>query len=244
MRNIKLVIEYDGTHFSGWQIQLKRRTVQEVLEKALKQILQEKIRVIGSGRTDSGVHALGQVANFHTASKMPVAGIQRALNAILPDDIVIHKAEEASPGFHSRFKAKSKIYRYVILNRPHRSTRDNRFAYFYPWKLDVGLMRREAGYLLGKKDFKSFQAADKKHRASRRHLKNISIRRQGDFIYIDIESGGFLYKMCRNIVGTLIEIGRGKLEKGSIKDILKRKNRKIAGPTALAQGLTLLEVKY
>jgi tRNA pseudouridine38-40 synthase len=244
MRNIKLTIEYAGTHFHGWQIQPKRRTVQEILEKTLRQILREKILLIGSGRTDSGVHALGQVANFKTRSKMAVKDIQCALNALLPEDIVIIHAEEVALKFHSRFDAKSKIYRYAILNRKVRSTRDNRFAYFYPGKLNVNLMRREAGHLLGEKDFRSFQAADKKHRASRRDIKGIRITRKGDFIYIDIESSGFLYKMARNIVGTLIEIGRGRFVRGSLKAILSQKNRKLAGPTAPAKGLTLLKVRY
>lgn len=269
MRNIKLTLEYDGTNFNGWQTQSrpkgqwprakssllahrsklighssKLRTIQQSLESALSGILSEKIKVTGSGRTDSGVHALGQVANFKTKSGMHAADIKRALNAVLPEDIAIHKVEEAPPDFHSRFGAKSKIYRYCILNRQHRSTRDNRFAYFYPWKLNLNLMKQEARYLLGKKDFKSFQAADKKFRPATRLLKNLRISKKGDFIYIDIESQGFLYKMARNIVGTLIEIGRGKLPKGSLPLILKSKDRKLAGPTAPACGLTLMEVKY
>ena len=190
------------------------------------------------------MHALGQVANFHTKSKMPVADIKRALNAVLPEDVVIHKTEQAPMKFHARFGAQSKIYRYAILNRQHRSTRDNRFAFFYPWKLNLNLMRQEARHLLGKRNFKSFQAADKKLRPAQRHLKDICVRKKGDFIYIDIESRGFLYKMARNIVGTLIEIGRGKLPAGSLPHILKSKDRKLAGPTAPACGLTLLEVKY
>jgi len=266
MRNIKLTIEYDGTHFCGWQTQKRKaqsekrktkiairnthhsirnlRTVQETLEHALSRIINERIKVIGSGRTDSGVHALGQVANFKTKSRMPVADIKRALNAVLPQDLVIHKAEEAPPNFHARFGAKSKIYRYAILSRQHRSTRDQCFSYFFPWKLNLNLMRQEARHLLGKKDFKSFQAADKKLRPATRSLKNLRIVKKVDFIYIDIESQGFLYKMVRNIVGTLIEVGRARLPRGSIKNILRQKDRKTAGPTAPACGLTLLEVKY
>jgi len=266
-RNIKLTIEYDGTNFAGWQTQLCNvesvkckaknlvthytlhitphlRTVQQELESALSRILSEKIRAYGSGRTDSGVHALGQVANFKTKSRMPVVDIKRALNAVLPTDMVIHKAEEAALKFHARFSAKSKIYRYAILNRPHRSTRNQRFAYFYPWKLNLNLMRREAKSLLGRNDFKSFQAVDKKLRPATRLLKYLHIHKKGDLIYIDIESQGFLYKMARNIVGTLIEVGKGRLPKGSMKSILKFKDRKLAGPTAPACGLTLLEVKY
>ncbi|MDP3143668.1 MAG: tRNA pseudouridine(38-40) synthase TruA [Candidatus Omnitrophota bacterium] len=252
MRNIKLIIEYDGTNFNGWQVQkvesrkskVKIRTVQETLEQALKQILQEKIKLAGSGRTDSGVHALGQVANFKTKSRMPVVDIKRALNAVLPEDIVIHKVEEAALKFHARFKAKSKIYRYAILNRSYRSTRENNFSFFYPRNLNLNLMCQEAKHLVGNKDLKSFQATDKKDRSSRRIIKNIRIHKKGDFIFIDIESNGFLYKMARNIAGTLIEVGRGKLPVGSLPLILKSKDRKTAGPTAPACGLTLLEVKY
>lgn len=259
MRNIKLIIEYDGTDFHGWQVQRLKahrpkdairttpyalRTVQEVLEKTLKQILQEKIRLTGSGRTDSGVHALGQVANFKTRSKMAAKDIQRALNALLPSDIVIARAKAVPLNFHSRFGARSKTYRYAILNRPCRSTRDNRFAYFYPWPLDLKAMRQAARYLAGKKDFKSFQAADKKLRSSVREIKSLRIIRSNDFIYIVIESTGFLYKMARNIAGTLIEIGRGRFPAVAARDMLRKKDRRLSGPTAPACGLTLIKVRY
>ncbi len=237
----------------GWQAQRLRtphsklrtiRTIQETLESALKQVLQEKVKVIGSGRTDSGVHALAQVANFKTNSRMPVKDIKRALNAVLPLDIAIQKAEEASLDFHSRFAVKSKIYRYTLLNSQSRSVFSRNFYHFYPYKLNIFAMRRAAKLLIGKKDFKSFQSSDKKARHSKKTVKNLSIKKQGNFIHFDIEADGFLYKMVRSIIGTLLEVGRGKLKPKEISRILSGKNRKFAGPTAPAKGLALLKVIY
>ncbi len=251
MRNIKLTLEYDGTNYVGWQTQLAKgkwqianRTVQETIEKALKKILVEKVYLIGSGRTDSGAHALGQVANFKTKSNLPISDIKRALNAVLPPDIAIQKAEEVSLDFHSRFAVKNKIYRYTILNSPQRSVGLRNFYYHYPYKLNLSAMRQAGKLLSGKKDFKSFQASDKKERRSKKTIKNLSLKKQGDFIHFDIEADGFLYKMVRSIVGTLIEVGRGKLQPREIPRILRRKNRKFAGPTVPAKGLALLKVIY
>jgi tRNA pseudouridine38-40 synthase len=253
MRNIKLTLEYDGTNFCGWQTQRLRtpnsklrtkRSVQETIEQALRQILQEKVKVIGSGRTDSGAHAVGQVANFKTNSRLPAADIKRALNAVLPQDIAIQKAEEAPINFHSRFDVKSKVYGYAILNSPVRSVLQRNFYYQFPYKLNLSAMKQSAKLLLGKKDFKSFQVGDKKLRSSRRHIKNVFLKKQGDFIRLEIEADGFLYKMVRSIVGTLLEVGRGKLNPKDVQAILSRKNRKFAGPTAPAKGLALLKVIY
>jgi len=258
MRNIKLTIEYDGTEFVGWQTQRRAnhtkrytlhaircsRTIQETLESALKQILQEKVKLIGSGRTDSGVHALGQVANFKTKSKLSVSDIKRALNAVLPPDIAIKEAKEAAINFHSRFDAKSKIYRYTLLNSQTRKVAERHFYFFYPYRLNLTAMRSATEFLKGKKDFKSFQSSNKKQRTSKRTVKNLSIKREGDFIHFEIEADGFLYKMVRTIVGTLLEVGRGKLKPQEILGILSRKNRKFSGPTAPPNGLTLVKVIY
>lgn len=245
MRNIKLTIEYDGSRYAGWQVQGKKsRTIQETLEKALARILHKRLRVIGSGRTDAGVHAKGQVANFKTDSGMALGRLRGALNAVLPDDISIIRLDEAALDFHSRFSARSKVYRYTILNRPSRPAISRDAAYFFPYPLDLRLMREEAKLLLGRHDFKSFQAADKRERGSARAIKKLVISRDKDFIHIDIEADGFLYNMVRNIAGTLIEIGRGKLPRGSMKKILLLKNRRFAGPTLPAKGLCLLEVKH
>jgi tRNA pseudouridine38-40 synthase len=246
MRNLKLEIEYDGTNYAGWQVQApqRKKSIQEVLEKTLRKILQEKIRLIVSGRTDAGTHALAQTANFKTNSGISADKLRKGLNALLPDDISISKVEEVASNFHSRFDAKSKIYRYCLLNRPHPSAVLRNTVYFYPYPLDIKLMQKESRALVGRHDFRSFQAADKKERGSIRTIKELKISRKGDFINIDIEADGFLYNMVRNIVGTLVEIGRGRFKKGSLRRILLAKDRKIAGPTLPARGLCLLKVKY
>jgi len=245
MRNIKLTIEYAGTNYAGWQVQNKKyRTIQGMLEKALQKILQKRVKVIGSGRTDAGVHALGQVANFKTNSGITLEKLQRGLNAVLPDDIAVIKTGEVGLDFHSRFSAKSKVYRYTILNRPSRPAILRDMVYFFPYLLDLKLMRKDAEILLGRHDFKSFQAADKKERDAVRTIEKLKVTRGKDFVYIDIEADGFLYNMVRNIVGTLIEIGRGKLPEGSMEKILLAKNRRLAGPTVAARGLTLVKVTY
>jgi tRNA pseudouridine38-40 synthase len=244
MRNIRLEIEYEGTHYCGWQVQRKTNSIQEVIEKSLKKILQEKVRLIGSGRTDAGVHALAQVANFKTNSGIDLAKLQKALNGLLPDDIVIRKIRQVDPDFHSRFDAESKAYRYTILNRNYPGALLKNTVYFYPYSLDVRLMQRESRVLLGKHNFKSFQASDKEDRSAVRTIKKINITREGDLIRIDIEADGFLHKMVRNIAGTLIEIGRGRFPVGSLGKILNSRDRKLAGPTVPAKGLCLRKVKY
>jgi tRNA pseudouridine38-40 synthase len=245
MRNLKLTIEYDGTDYAGWQVQhAKTKTVQEETEKTLRKILQEKIRLIGSGRTDAGVHALAQVANFKTSKDIAPEKLRRALNGLLPQDIAVTKVAEVSADFHSRFAAKAKVYRYTILNRGYPSALLRNKVYFYSYPLDIKLMQREAKVLVGKHNFRAFQAADKKERNPVRTIKKLKIYRIKDLIHIELEADGFLYNMARNIAGTLLEIGRGKFPKGSLKRILLSRNRKIAGPTAPARGLTLIKVKY
>jgi len=244
--NIRLTIAYDGTKYAGWQVQKNANTVQSEIEKALRKILREKVRLIGVGRTDSGVHAKAYVANFASSKGFPQSKVPNALNAILPKDISIVKARKTYKSFHSRFKAKSKLYKYLILN----SSIDNPFVRKYYWKvpynLDLSLMKKEAKTLLGRHDFKSFQAksGQSKLKSTTRSLKKIAIHKKGEFVHIDIEADGFLYNMARNIVGTLVEIARGHLPEGTMKTVLKACNRKKAGPTAPAKGLTLLKVKY
>jgi tRNA pseudouridine38-40 synthase len=251
MRNIRLKIEYDGTNYKGWQVQNSSKnrtktynTIQQEIQTVLSRILQEDVKLIGSGRTDAGVHAKGQVANFKTKSEMPVSRIKRALNSLLPKDIVIISVKQTSPDFHSRFDAASKVYRYQILNSPHSSAFERLYQYHIPYKLDHKLMQRAATLLIGKKDFKSFQAVDKKGRSSIRTIKKLTVKRQGDIINIDIMADGFLYNMVRNIVGTLIEIGRGKFKVEDSRHILDAKDRRKAGPTAPAKGLCLIKVMY
>ncbi len=260
-RNIKLSIEYLGSDYCGWQIQnqkpirgkiSKSASIQENLENILSRILQEKIKVIGSGRTDAGVHAVSQVANFKTRSHMSLSGMQKALNGLLPKDIAVGSICEVASDFHSRFAAKSKIYSYVILNSPVRSVFLKDISLFLPYRLNVGLMQKESRCLLGRHDFKSFCASGSSVKDTIRTIKRISISKRayplfnisGPLIIVEIEADGFLYNMVRNIVGTLIEVGMEKLPAGSLRKILTAKDRKLAGPTAPAKGLFLTRVAY
>lgn len=249
MPNIRLQIEYEGTNYAGWQIQNRRPsdTIQETIEKVLEKVLQEKVKVVGSGRTDAGVHALAQTANFKTNSRLNPAKIQKALNGLLPDDIRIKKANYADNDFHACYSARSKTYRYIILNSKVSSVFLKRSSWHIPYKLDIPLMRKEAKSLIGRHDFSSFCASGSSARTRVRTIKKISVKKSfNDFnlITIDIEADGFLYNMARNIAGTLVEIGRGRFSAGSMKKILTAKDRRAAGATAAARGLFLVKVRY
>jgi tRNA pseudouridine38-40 synthase len=251
MFNLKLEIEYNGTRFYGWQVQNRRQksearspTIQETIERTLHKILQEKVKLIVAGRTDSGVHALSQVANFKTSSKIPLERLRWALNCLLPEDIKVSRIRKAPLNFNSRFCAKSRIYRYTILSRKYSSAFLANRVHFFHYPLDIGLMRKEARVLLGRHNFKSFQAADSRQRNPLRTIKRIKITKEKDLLHIDIEADSFLYNMVRNISGTLLEIGRGKFSKGSMLRILKSRDRKLAGPALPAKGLCLMKVKY
>ena len=246
MRNIKLTIQYDGTDFNGWQVQPKKRTVQGEIESALKKIFKQKIRLIGSGRTDTGVHATGQVANFPVESKLTVSKIQSAINNNTDEDIVISSCEEVTEDFHSQYSTKTKTYCYWIQNSntPNPLIRNN--CLLFPYKLSLAKMRRSAKDLIGTQDFKSFQGNNRSNKDQNtvRTIKKISIKKDGEFLTIEVTGTGFLYKMVRNIVGTLLSIGSGQLEEGSIKKILKARNRQLAPKTAPAHGLILTKVIY
>lgn len=247
MRNLSLEIEYDGTNYCGWQIQTRhkrKKSIQEVIEKTLHKILQERVKLIAQGRTDSGVHAKAQIANFKTASGININKLKKSLNQLLPEDIAVNKIKEEASGFHSRFDVKSKVYRYTIFNRRYPSVFLREITYFYPYPLDLEVMRNESRVILGRHNFKSFQASDKKERNPVKIIKRLDIRKKGSLVYIDIEADGFLYNMVRNIVGTLIEIGRGRFSAGSLIRILSSKDRSLAGPTVPAKGLCLLKVNY
>ncbi|MBU1727460.1 MAG: tRNA pseudouridine(38-40) synthase TruA [Candidatus Omnitrophica bacterium] len=243
-RNIRLEIEYDGTNYCGWQVQDSGKSIQATIEKALKKILREKVSLIVSGRTDAGVHAEAQVANFKTGSSIPLNKLQLALNTFLPKDIVVSKVKEVPVDFHSRFSAKSKIYRYMVLNRSYSSAFLRNRSHLFSFPLNLRLMRQEAKCLLGRHNFKAFQAADKTERNPFKTIKRIRIDKDGDLIEFQLEADGFLYNMARNIVGTLLEIGRGRFTKGDLIRILRSKDRGLAGPTAPARGLCLVKVKY
>ena len=257
MRNIKLTVEYDGTNYNGWQIQAcpaqsgvpKQKSIQGEIKSILEKILKEKITLIGAGRTDSGVHALGQAANFKTNSLWPLIKIQKALNSNLSDDISIVNIEEVPLNFHAQINAKSKIYRYCILNREAKPAILRNSCLFHRRKLNLAVMKREAAVLLGRKNFKSFQATPpreekKKNKSAVRTIKRLEIKKKGDYFEIEVEGDGFLHKMVRNIVGTLLKIGNGQLPLGSMQKILRKKDRTLAGDTAKPKGLTLVEVKY
>ncbi|MCA9401265.1 MAG: tRNA pseudouridine(38-40) synthase TruA [Candidatus Omnitrophica bacterium] len=248
VRNIKLTIEYDGTHFNGWQTQPRKRTVQGGIEQALKTIFKKDIRLIGSGRTDSGVHALGQVANFKITTDKTCHEIQSAINHNTDDDLSIVDIEEVKIDFHAQHNAKLKTYQYFIYNRYEAPAINREHMLHVPYKLKVRRMQSEAKSLVGKHDFKSFQANDpsKPHRAENtiRTIKELSIHKNGDLITIEITADGFLYKMVRNIVGTLIDTALDRLPVGSMKAILKSQSRQNASATAKAHGLCLKSVQY
>ncbi len=246
-RNIRLTIEYDGTRFCGWQSQLRHKrlkTVQEEIERACKRLFGKKINLIGSGRTDSGVHAEAQVANFKIDSPLPLKNIKHGLNNHLPKDVAVLLAEDVDPYFHARFDAKEKLYRYTILNREVRSPLLKRHSAFFSYDLDIGAIKKAARFLIGKKNFKSFQASDKKKIDPVRTITKLDVVKKANKIEISIQANGFLYNMVRNIVGTLVDVGRGRIKPDEVKDILSKRNRSFAGQTAPSKGLCLVKVFY
>lgn len=239
-----MVLAYEGTNYAGFQRQLNAPTIQGVLEDKLSLILNSKVTIIGAGRTDAGVHADGQVANFKTANPLPVVKIQKALNSLLPEDILIRSVEETVLDFHARYSAKSKTYSYTIYNDELRPLFNRNFVYYYRYRLDLERMKKAAGFLVGKHDFKSFQAAGSKVVNTIRTIRFYHLNQTGPLIKIIINADGFLHHMVRNIVGSLILVGNGKLPVEGFKDLIERKDRTLAGPTAPAQGLCLEEVFY
>lgn len=245
MRNIKVVIEYDGTGYCGWQRQANRLAIQQVLEEALHTITGEKIVVIGSGRTDTGVHALGQVANFHTNSGVAEFSLLRGLNSILPDDLAIKELVEVDASFHARYSAKSKVYLYQIWNDPVRSPLHRRHSWFVRTPLDLDRMRDALAFFPGAHDFSSFRASGD---ASVSHVRTVAMAgievNKWGMVQITVEADGFLRYMVRNIVGTVVEVGKGKRPVSEVPEILKAKDRTKAGVTAPPHGLFLKIVKY
>lgn len=245
MRNIKLIIQYEGTNYAGWQSQKNAKSIQDVIEAALKEITGRRTTLIGSGRTDAGVHAMGQVASFRTRSKIPIKNIQMALNSALPKDIVISDVKEAGQNFNAQRSAKSKLYRYTIVNGDFVDPFIRRFAARSFYKLDMGKMRKAAKAMIGRHDFKAFRATDgDREKDSIRRITLLEVKKRGDVIDFFVEADGFVYNMVRNIVGTIIEVGRGKFPEGRIKELLVRKDRRLCGPLMPAKGLCLVSVKY
>lgn len=244
MRNLKLTIEYDGTGYHGWQVQADVRTIQGIIEGKLSQITGEQVRLIASSRTDTGVHALGQVANFKTHSSLDAQSFLKALNSLLPEDIHIKDVDEVDEAFHARFSAKGKIYEYRILNGGIPSPFHRHFSWFVPGRLDLVRMRKAAMKLVGRHDYSSFCSAGSMHTTAMRDIYEVTVRRRGGLVVIRIEANAFLRQMVRNIVGTLVEVGRGRMTPSQFGDILEARDRRLAGIAAPAQGLFLVRVNY
>ncbi len=242
MRNIKLVVEYDGTDFVGWQIQQQGRTVQQEITSILRQILQEDVNVIGAGRTDSGVHARGQVANFRTNSPLTPETLLNALNGLLPRDICIHAAEEVPEEFHARFDAKERTYRYFIAPRP--TAIDRRYSWFSKYTLDIGVMNTCAKLLEGEHDFCSFSKLNPELSHSRCIVASSHwFESNGMFVY-EIQANRFLHGMVRTLVGTMVHVGRSYRTFDEFRKILNSRERSEAGMSAPPHGLFLESVRY
>ncbi len=244
LKRVKLVIGYDGTNYCGWQIQINGITVEEVINRELSRLLGEDIAVIGASRTDSGVHALGNVAVFDTYTRIPAEKISFALNQRLPEDITIQKSEEVPLDFHPRYCNSTKTYEYKILNRRFDIPVLRLYSHFVYMPLDVEQMRNAAEYLVGEHDFKSCCSARTQVKDTVRTIYSLDVSKRDEMIYIRISGNGFLYNMVRIIVGTLIKVGLGVYPPKHVKEILELCDRNAAGPKAPAKGLTLIGIEY
>jgi tRNA pseudouridine38-40 synthase len=243
-KNIKLIIEYDGTDYYGFQIQPEGNTVQGEIERSLSVIFQRPVKIYGAGRTDAGVHARGQVVNFKHSTERTAEQIQRALNGLLHKDIAVTSAEEVDENFHARYSAKRRKYKYKILNRPYRGVFLRDFAFFYPHYLNVELMAEACKIFTGTHDFTSFKASSREVKSNIRTIFLFHCYRSEDLIIFEIEADGFLHMMVRILTGTIIQAGRGRFSLEKLRQILEAKDRRQAGPTLPPHGLSLMEVKY
>lgn len=243
MPNIKLILSYDGTNYHGFQLQENAGTVQGTLEQALGLLLGTAVRVACAGRTDTGVHAEAQVVNFHAATSIPVDRLPFALNAVLPDDIVVCSAEVVPDSFHARFSAVSKTYAYIIDNAPHPRVLTRKYAYHFRYPLNVTTMAAAASSLVGIHDFAAFRASGSSVRTTVRNLLRLEVTEHDSFVTITAEADGFLYHMVRIIAGTLLEVGSGR-RAPDLVPVLAACERWAAGPTAPAYGLVLKAVRY
>ena len=243
-RTIKLTIAYDGTDYSGWQIQPGQRTIQGELTEAISNLVGTEVRVFGASRTDAGVSALGQAGLFQLDSPIPTENLAQAITHKLPQDIAVIDAEEVPEGFDLIGGARSKLYQYLIYTGQTRPVLEIRHCWHLPGELDVGAMQEAAGRLVGKKDFKSFAAAADKRESSVRTILRCDVIEDGPWIYFEVEGDGFLYNMVRNIVGTLVDVGCGRIVPEQIDEIIQAKDRQAAGGIAPPQGLCLMWVKY
>lgn len=244
MRNIKITVEYDGANYSGWQRQKDATTVQEKIEEAIFKITGEKTALHGSGRTDAGVHAIGQTANFRTESGIDIKIFPKAFNSVLPEDITVKSAEEADEDFHSRASAKKKTYFYKILNRPFPSPLNRKTCWFIPGDLDTERMKAACPLLVGERDFAVFAHSNANVKTTVRRVFKAEIGKDGDFIIFTIQANGFLKRMVRLIVGTLVQVGGGKLKIGDFEKIIKSGKKTPKVVAAPPQGLFLESVEY
>ena len=244
MRRIKLTVAYDGTNYHGWQFQPGSSTIEGELNKHLSELFKEEIIVIGASRTDTGVHALCNIAVFDTNARIPAERVAYALNQRLPEDIRIRRSEEVTADFHPRKRATRKTYEYKILNEEFANPVERLYAHFTYVPLDEKKMQEAAEYLVGEHDFASFCAAGSTAQTTVRTIYDISVERKGTMIFIKVTGSGFLYNMVRIIAGTLMEVGKGRFDAEKVKEILEAKDRTKAGPTAPAKGLTLYEYQF
>lgn len=244
MKRVKLIVSYDGTNYCGWQIQPNGVTIEEMLNRHLSDLLQEPIKVIGASRTDSGVHALGNVAVFDTNARMPAEKISYAMNTRLPADIRIIDSEEVAPDFHPRKCHTVKTYEYCIYNRRFPDPTKRLYSYFTYYKLDIEAMRKAASYLVGTHDFKSLSTWKEEVPDTVRTIYSIDITKEEHLIRIRIRGNGFLYNMVRIIAGTLMQAGQGIIQPQDMEKILEAKDRNAGGPTARPEGLTLVSIEY
>jgi tRNA pseudouridine38-40 synthase len=244
-KNFKLIIEYDGSRYHGWQRQKNDPSIQAEIEKALKTMTTEKVTVIGSGRTDSGVHAKGQVANFECETRLKPEALMNGLNSLLAEDIKIKVCEQVGASFHARYDAKSKIYHYRILNRATPAAIGRQYQWFIRKALNREAMRTAISHIIGRHDFKAFEGSGSPRQSSIRRVHSADlVEHAGGLLIFHIEADGFLRYMVRNIVGTLVDVGLEKLTPHDFKRILDCKDRSQASATAPAQGLTLVKVNY
>jgi tRNA pseudouridine38-40 synthase len=244
MRNLRLTLSYDGTDFHGWQTQPQQRTVQQTLEDALAALTQERVRVNASGRTDTGVHAVGQVVNVRLESRLSPEVLLRGLNAHLPDDVVVREAADVPDTFDANRDARRKLYRYVLHDGPVPDLFLRRYCHHVRHRLDAAAMARAAVCLRGRHDFHSFETDWPNRASSVRTVTHLTVNRFGDWLWLDVEADGFLYNMVRAIAGTLLNVGRGYWPETEVEAILRAEDRTRAGPTAPAQGLFLMRVTY
>ncbi|AQS58901.1 tRNA pseudouridine(38-40) synthase TruA [Desulforamulus ferrireducens] len=245
MRNLKLTIQYDGTRYKGWQrLGNTENTLQGKIEQVLSRMTGETIEIIGSGRTDMGVHAQGQVANFKTSCTKSVDEIQQYLYQYLPEDIVVSQIEEVDERFHARYHAVAKEYVYKIWNAPYHNPFLRKYVVHIPQPLNLEAMQRAVPYLLGEHDYSAFVSSRSKKKSNVRELYSIDITKQDSLIELTFRGNGFLHNMVRIITGTLLEVGHGRMKPAYLKEILERRDRTLAGPTAPAKGLHLVKVYY